>query len=74
MDGSAFIVAAHKVHPRMKFLIHTGSPGYSPSLALQQMGIMDRHLFRKPVADMSLIAQAIRDLIAYDGPSGDEGD
>lgn len=73
MDGNALIQAAHKLQPRARFLIHTGSSYYSPPAAVRKLGIRIKHLFRKPVADMSLIAQAIHDLVDHDEQSLEQG-
>jgi len=74
MDGNAFIQAAHNICLRMKFLIHTGSSRYSLPAASRKLGIRTRHIFRKPVADMSLIAQAIRHLTDRNRLPQDKGD
>ena len=60
MDGNATIRAIRDLRPDMKFLVHTGSVNYDVPTDLQEMGIKEEHLFRKPLTDMSVIACAIR--------------
>ena len=60
MDGNATIRAISDLRPDMKYLVHTGSVNYAVPTDLKAMGIKEEHLFRKPLTDMSVIAQAIR--------------
>ena len=62
MDGNATIRAIQDLRPDMKYLVHTGSVNYGVPTDLKAMGIKEEHLFRKPLTDMSVIAQAIRSL------------
>jgi len=59
MDGETLILKAHEIQPSLKFLIYTGSPKYSMSPALGNIGITEEYFFRKPVPDLKFLAQAI---------------
>lgn len=67
MDGQAFILTASELQPRLRYLIYTGSTGFSPSPALARLGLDERTIFRKPVADLSVIVDAIDKLRAEQG-------
>ncbi|MBI2425073.1 MAG: response regulator [Candidatus Hydrogenedentes bacterium] len=60
MDGNDFIVAAHQAIPTMRFLIFTGSSDYRIPAVLRAIGIDQEHLFRKPLPDMGVLAEAVR--------------
>lgn len=62
MDGNSFILAAQRQDPGLRFLIHTGSLEYALPPELRALGLSERHVLRKPVADMDLLVQAIRGL------------
>ena len=63
MDGDSFIMEAHRIRPEMKFIIHTGSPQFSMSQELRDMGIRDEHLFLKPISDMTVVSRAVKKLV-----------
>lgn len=63
MDGNAFILQAHEIQPKMKFLIHTGSVNYKLPDTFQSIGIHFQHVFQKPLDDMSILANAITNLL-----------
>ncbi len=71
MDGNTFIERAHELAPSLTFFIYTGSVGYKPPPDLQAIGISEKHVFRKPLGDMSMLADALRDLIK--GEAEDDG-
>jgi len=60
MDGNDTIRKISADYPQMRFIIHTGSVNYSVPADLKQLGIRSSHLFKKPLNDMSLIADEIR--------------
>ena len=60
MDGQAAIRCIHDFRPGMRFIVHTGSINYAVPADMQRLGIQVEHLFRKPLADMTPIAEAIR--------------
>jgi CheY-like chemotaxis protein len=63
MDGNLFIERAHELCPAMRFLVYTGSVGYSPPASIQSAGILDSCIFKKPIRDMSVLATALKDLL-----------
>lgn len=63
IDGNTLILKAHDVRPLMKFLIHTGSTNYGLPRALMSIGIDTERVFRKPLPDLSVLTQAINQLI-----------
>lgn len=60
MDGNDFVMAAHERNPNMRFLIHTGSVGYSLPNGLRQMGLTREHVFKKPLEDLDILVEALR--------------
>jgi len=60
MDGNALILRAHKIQPSAKFLIHTGSTNYDVPEELAELGVKIEDVFQKPLADMSVIFNAIK--------------
>ncbi|MBI2381097.1 MAG: response regulator [Gammaproteobacteria bacterium] len=65
MDGNAFVQAAHRVCPDMKFLIHTGSVEYCLPPELRQLGVSEGQVLHKPIGDMSLLLSLISRLVAH---------
>lgn len=63
MDGHDAILALHECLPELAFLIHTGSLSYGLSDDLLGLGITDKQMFRKPLPDMGVLADAIRALL-----------
>jgi len=55
MTGNDFILAAHKLYPLLKFIIHTGSTDYLIPEQLKKTGIKKEHFFLKPVTDLTEI-------------------
>jgi len=62
-DGNSLILEAHRLHPQMKFIIHTGSASYTLPEPLAAIGITSEQVFVKPVGDMNLLIQTIRRLL-----------
>ncbi len=62
MSGEMLIQQAHKIIPDMKFIIHTGSVGYSLPEELIQIGMQPEHVFLKPLPDLMVIINAINTL------------
>lgn len=63
LDGDALIVQAHRLRPRMRFLIHTGSLGYQLTDELRSIGITSAQVFLKPQMDLSVFQTAIHRLV-----------
>lgn len=68
MDGNDAIRKISADYPEMRFIIHTGSVNYSVPADLKQLGIRSSHLFKKPLNDMSSIADEIRVLARIKHP------
>ncbi len=60
MDGNATVVALHALRPQLVFLVHTGSVNYALPAELRALGMSGKDVFMKPLADMAVLADAIR--------------
>jgi DNA-binding NtrC family response regulator len=63
IDGDTLILKAHEVQPALKFLIHTGSTNYFVSKSLEEIGVKNEQIFRKPLVDMSVFTKGIFELL-----------
>lgn len=63
ISGHELILAMHARQQNLRFLIHTGSPGYDIEQDLKEIGIEDRHVFYKPVETMAHLSDAVRALV-----------
>ena len=63
MDGSEFILQGYRVRPETEFLICTGSVEYKPIESLKSIGVDEGRIFKKPVNDMSMLTEAIKELL-----------
>jgi two-component system, OmpR family, response regulator len=59
IDGDTLILKAHEIQPVLKFLIHTGSTNYSVPRSLEEIGVKNEQVFRKPLSDMSVLTKGI---------------
>jgi DNA-binding NtrC family response regulator len=66
LDGDSLILQAHRLRPRMRFLIHTGSVDYQLPEELKPFGVTPDHVFSKPQADLSVFKDAICKLMSTD--------
>ncbi|HCR12020.1 response regulator [Solidesulfovibrio sp.] len=62
-SGDAMILAARPRYPDMKWLICTGSMEFAPGPELAAAGVTSRDVFTKPVADMGLLVDRLRQLL-----------
>lgn len=62
IDGTVFIEQAHQMVPHMVFLICTGSVEFKLPERLRTIGMENKHIFRKPVTDLSVLAETIKRL------------
>jgi DNA-binding NarL/FixJ family response regulator len=60
IDGNDTIVKAHELQPSLHFLIHTGSTDYQAPHSLHHIGITKDAIFLKPLMDLSVLAEAVR--------------
>ncbi|MCP3689375.1 MAG: response regulator [Gammaproteobacteria bacterium] len=58
-NGDVFIVKAKQKYPHMSFMIHTGSAHYQLSGEMKDLGFSPDSIIRKPMRDLSLLADAI---------------
>lgn len=59
MDGSETILALHQIAPDSRFIIYTGSPHFTLSPALKEIGVSKCNIVRKPVLDMNVFITMI---------------
>ena len=64
LDGNSAILQLHSLCPRLRFIIQTGSAGYTIPADLRAIGIADHHLFRKPLQDMRLLVAVLQTLLS----------
>jgi len=62
IDGNSLIIEAKKINPDMKFVVHTGSMGYSIPKSLQEIGITESLVFKKPISDINLFVKTLKTL------------
>ena len=63
IDGTVFIEQAHQILPHMVFLICTGSVEFKLPEKLKSIGMKNNHIFRKPVSDLSVLAETVKNLL-----------
>lgn len=63
IDGDAFIRKARLKHPKIAFVISTGSPEYKIPPDLHELTCVSNHLFRKPVTNMDELKNEILRII-----------
>ena len=61
MNGNEFILQAHSRNNALKFIIFTGSVEYSLPDSLQELGLHSSDVLFKPLTDMSLMLDKIRE-------------
>lgn len=64
MSGDALLLEAHRRFPRLRFIIHTGSPAFQVTEDLKVSGVRMEHIFLKPISDMMLMVKAVEELAA----------
>jgi CheY-like chemotaxis protein len=67
MDGNDTIRSIHASHPSVRFAIHTGTTQYALPDDFQAIGIGEEHVFKKPLEDMAILADAIEGMAAEGG-------
>jgi len=63
MSGETLIQEINKIDPTCRFLIHTGSVGYSLSEELKTIGMKSEHVFFKPQLDLTDMVKMIVSLM-----------
>ena len=64
IDGNEVIRQALAAELKTKFIIHTGSNEYRVPADFLSFGINRENVFLKPVKDMGVLSQAVRDLLS----------
>ncbi len=59
MDGNEFMRAACGTHPRLAYVICTGSPEYLPPGDVAALSQVSGKVFAKPVVDLSALEQEL---------------
>lgn len=68
ISGLEVITRAAPDHPRLRFLIHTGSVDYVLTPEITGLGIGEQDVFYKPICDLGAFFARIRDLCQGDWP------
>ncbi len=63
MHGDRFIMAAHRLHKTMKFIIHTGSVHFRITPALANIGLTDGSIIHKPVFHLEQLLTRAMELL-----------
>lgn len=63
MDGASLITEMAAAHPKVRFIIHTGSTKFSLPEEFKDKGITNESLFFKPVLDMAEMTRKIASLL-----------
>ncbi|MCK5074951.1 MAG: response regulator [Calditrichia bacterium] len=63
MNGDVFIVKVHRKHPKMVFLIYTGSVNFHLSEELKSLGILKEHIYLKPLSDLTILVNKVIELV-----------
>lgn len=64
IDGDTFIRETYLKHPKIAFVISTGSPEYQIPPDLLELTCVSNHLFRKPVTNMNELNNEIHRIIS----------
>ncbi len=63
MSGVETLLALHRITPQSRYLVYTGSPQFVLSPALENIGITESDVIRKPLPDMSIFVERIETLL-----------
>ncbi len=64
IEGNEVILQAKELGSRAKFLIHTGSTDYKLPASLIDLGYRQEHIFLKPLADLSILTETVKDMLS----------
>lgn len=62
VDGDTLIRQLHRIVPQADYLIYTGSVNYGLSSYLEKIGVHQHHVLHKPLPDLSLLVDRIREI------------
>ena len=63
IDGNSFIVQAHEMSPKTRFIIHTGSVNYHMTQEVRNVGVLEDFVFLKPIGNLMTFVDAINRLV-----------
>jgi len=63
ITGNEFILAAHKLSDKCKFIIHTGSLNYVIPEELKEIGVLEEAVLFKPVLSLANFVEKIQQLL-----------
>jgi len=61
-NGNDLIVKMHAKNPNAIYFVHTGSITYKLPSALVRLGLTKKNIFTKPIKDLSIIGERIKEL------------
>jgi DNA-binding NtrC family response regulator len=64
MGGVEVILTLHRIASSSRFIVYTGSPQFMLPPALEEIGLMECDIVRKPVLDMEVFAALIEARVA----------
>lgn len=64
IDGNEVILQAKDLGSKAKFLIHTGSTDYKLPTSLIDLGYRQEHIFLKPLADLSILTETVKNILS----------
>jgi CheY-like chemotaxis protein len=71
MDGNAFIKSASASYADLKFVICTGAPEYCLPQELMDLPQVSNRVFIKPILDLSILEEAVREQFEKCKPQGE---
>jgi len=63
IDGNAVVMAGHKLSPKTKYVIHTGSSEYVLNEELINIGITEEQVLYKPLIEMQNLLDILNKLL-----------
>jgi DNA-binding NtrC family response regulator len=63
LSGDEFIPIAANIDEDLQYIINTGSTDYELDFRLQELGLNEMNILRKPVEDMYIYVSKIRELV-----------
>lgn len=63
ISGVETLLALNRINPQSRYLVYTGSPQFVLSPALENIGLTESDVIRKPLPDMSIFIERIEKLL-----------
>lgn len=64
IDGNAVVMAGHKLSPKTKYVVHTGSSEYVLNADLISIGITEEQVLFKPLIEMQNLLDILAKLLS----------